>query len=86
MKKILICLLLLSLLIVGMISCSKDKENLTDSESTAVENTLDSESVSGSESVSECESESESESTKKSESDIVFGEMTDDNQNWTPNY
>ena len=80
MKKILICLLLLSLLIVGMISCSKDKENLTDSESTAVEDTLDSESV------SECESESESESTKKSESDIVFGEMTDDNQNWTPNY
>lgn len=84
MKKFLICLLVMSLLIVGMISCSKDEENVTDSESLSVEDISDSESVSESE--KESESESESESEKESETDIVFGEMTDDDQNWTPNY
>ena len=86
MKKFLICLLVLSLLVVSMVSCSNDKGNETDREGMSVKDTLDSVTESAFESESESGFESNGEGEKESESDIELSEMTDDDQNWTPNY
>ena len=91
MKKFLIYLLVLSLLVLGIVACTKkdDVEQgtapATDPAPTeSTESDTDTSDTSGAGAGNS--GAGSSGGTQNTEAPLIFGEMTDDDQHWTPNY